>query len=48
MNVRDTEGEVVRVLLDAGADLDAANESGVSPRNLIGIVANYDLDRFIP
>lgn len=48
MNVHDTEGEVVRVLLDAGADLDAANESGVSPRNLIGIVANYDLGRFIP
>lgn len=45
-NVRDGEGQVVRVLLDAGADPDRKNLSDISPRDLAEKVANYDLARF--
>jgi uncharacterized protein len=44
-NMRDTDGHVVRVLLDAGADPDAENNYGASPRSLASKVANYDLMR---
>lgn len=46
-NVRDGEGQVVRVLLKAGADPDRKNLSGISPRDLAQTVANYDLMRFL-
>ena len=45
-NVRDGDGEVVRTLLAAGADPDAVNNYGASPRGLASTVANYDLMRF--
>ena len=45
-NVRETDGEVVRILLNAGADPDAQNNYGVSPRGLASKVANCDLMRF--
>lgn len=46
-NVHDGEGQVVRVLLDAGADPDRKNVSDTSPRDLAEKVANYDLMRFL-
>jgi uncharacterized protein len=45
-NVRDGDGEAVRVLLAAGADPEAENNYGASPRSLASEVANYDLMRF--
>ena len=45
-NVRDGAGEVVRALVAAGADPDAENNYGASPRSLASTVANYDLMRF--
>lgn len=45
-NGRDRPGEVVRVLLAAGADPDASNKTGVSPRSLSARVSNFDLGRF--
>lgn len=45
-NVRDGNGEVVKVLLAAGASPDLKNASGISPRDLADRVANYDLNRF--
>ncbi len=45
-NVGDGEGEVVRVLLEAGAAPDLKNFSGVSPKDLADRVANYNLNRF--
>jgi ankyrin repeat protein len=44
--VHDGDGEVVRALLDAGADLDAENNYAASHRSLASRVANYDLMRF--
>jgi ankyrin repeat protein len=38
--------ECVTTLLAAGADPDAANDHGVSPRSLAGTIANYDTGRF--
>jgi uncharacterized protein len=46
VNVRDGDGEVVRVLLDAGSDPHAQNSYGVSPRGLASKVTNYNLVRF--
>lgn len=46
-NVRDGEGRVVRVLLNAGADPDRKNHSDISPRDLAQSVANHDLMRFL-
>ena len=46
-NVRDGDGDVVRMLLAAGASPDLKNHSGISPRDLAGRVANYDLGRFL-
>ena len=45
-NVRNRDGEVIRVLLTSGADPDLENNHGVSPRRLAETVANYDLKRF--
>ena len=47
MHVHDGDGGVVRLLLAEGASLNAANDSGVTPRDLIDRVANYDLGRFL-
>jgi ankyrin repeat protein len=46
MNGRDGDGEVVRVLLAAGADPDVENFSGISPRSLAETITNFDLMRF--
>ena len=47
-NVRDGEGEVIEVLLAAGASPDTKNNAGVSPRDLAERVANYDLSQHLP
>ena len=47
-NASDAEGDVVRVLLAAGADPDLENYSGISPRSLAERVTNFDLMRFFP
>lgn len=39
-------GEVIELLLAAGADLDRENRAGVSPRALAERIANYDVPRF--
>lgn len=44
-NVRDGDGKVITVLLAAGAEPHAANNYGVSPRELAERVADYDLMR---
>lgn len=46
-NVRNRDGEVIRVLLASGADPDLENNHGISPRRLAETVANYDLKRFL-
>ena len=46
-NVRDQDGEVIRVLLSAGADPDLESYYGVSPRNLAETIDNYDLKKFL-
>ncbi|WP_020145880.1 ankyrin repeat domain-containing protein [Terracoccus sp. 273MFTsu3.1] len=46
MNARDGDGEVVRVLLAAGADPDLENFSGISPRSLAETITNFHLMRF--
>ena len=46
LNARDGDGEVVRVLLAAGANPDLENYSGISPRSLAEGVTNFDLMRF--
>lgn len=46
-NVRNRDGEVIRVLLASGADPDLENNHGISPRRLAETVANYDLRRFL-
>lgn len=40
------EAEVISALLEAGADPDAANKSGISPRALANTIANYDTAQF--
>ena len=47
MNVGNGDGEVVRVLLAAGASPDAVNASRVSPRDLAARVANFDVARLL-
>jgi len=47
-NVGDGEGEVIQVLLDAGADPDLKNHAGVSPRDLVERIANFDLSKHLP
>ncbi|MFF3468006.1 ankyrin repeat domain-containing protein [Streptomyces sp. NPDC002619] len=42
------EGATLRVLLEAGADLDRENSHGVSPRGLAGKIANYDVAAHLP
>lgn len=46
MSARDGDGAALTALLAAGADPDAANNSGNSPRDVANRVANYDLRRF--
>jgi ankyrin repeat protein len=44
-DVRGGNGDVVRVLLDGGADPDAQNNHGISPLSIAEAVVNYDLMR---
>ena len=39
-------GEVIALLLEAGADPDAANASGHSPRGMARTIANYEIEGF--
>jgi uncharacterized protein len=41
------EGDLIRLLKRSGADPELKNGSGVSPRDLAGRIANYDLARFL-
>lgn len=41
-------GEVIKLLLEAGADPDCENSRGISPRGLASTIANYDLGQFFP
>ena len=45
-NARDGDGEVVRVLLVAGADAGLENFSEISPRSLAETITTFDLMRF--
>jgi ankyrin repeat protein len=38
--------EVISTLLEAGANPDAENKSGISPRSLANTIANYDTEKF--
>lgn len=40
------EGAVIAILLEAGANRDLANDSGVSPVALAARIGNYDIARF--
>jgi len=46
--VSNGRGEVIEALLSLGADPDAKNDSGVSPRILADTIANYDVKQFMP
>jgi uncharacterized protein len=37
------KGEMIRLLLDAGADRNLKNSSGVSPLELAATIGNYDV-----
>lgn len=39
-------GDLIDLLLSNGADPDAANESGVTPRQLADRIGNYDVKQF--
>lgn len=39
-------GEIIKILLKAGANPDSENNSGVSPRKLADKIANYDLEKY--
>lgn len=39
-------GELIRLLLQAGANPDTSNNHGVSPRSLAKTIANYDVAQF--
>jgi uncharacterized protein len=39
-------GDTISALLAKGADPDAVNVSGTSPRSLAASIANYDLSRY--
>lgn len=41
-------GDVIELLLANGADPDAANDSGVTPRELARRIANYDVGQLFP
>ena len=41
-------GELIEILLAAGADPDIENNHGVSPRSLADRIANYDVKQHIP
>ncbi len=40
-------GEVIRLLLKAGADKERKNNQGVSPLDLANTIANYDVKQFL-
>ena len=40
------DAEVISTLLEAGANPDAQNKSGISPRALANTIANYDTAKF--
>ena len=40
--------KLAKILLEAGADPDIKNHSGISPRDLTEIVANLDLKKHLP
>ena len=40
-------GDVIKVLLSAGADKKMKNKSGTSPEDLANRIANYDLTQFL-
>jgi uncharacterized protein len=42
------EGAMIQLLADAGADFDHRNASGKSPRQLAGLIANYDVAQWVP
>ena len=42
------KGDTIRALLDAGADPDAANNTGLSPRAAAHKIANFAVAQFIP
>ena len=39
-------GEIITMLLEAGANPDSENNYGVSPRNLAETIANYDIKQY--
>ena len=41
-------GEVIRILLLYGAQVEKKNSNGKSPRHIAETVANYDLKQFLP
>jgi ankyrin repeat protein len=41
-------GELIRILLDAGADPDVENSHGVSARSLAETIGNFDVKQHIP
>jgi ankyrin repeat protein len=41
-------GDVIKLLLSYGADVELKNKSGKSPRELANTIANYDVKQFIP
>jgi ankyrin repeat protein len=40
-------GEVIKLLLDAGADKTKKNNHGISPLDLAKSIANYDIAKFL-
>ena len=41
-------GDLIKLLLDAGADPDSENAHGMSPRGLAETIANFDVKQHIP
>lgn len=41
-------GELIRILIEAGADPDIENAYGMSPRELADTIANFDVKQHIP
>lgn len=41
-------GDLIKLLLDAGADPDSENTYGMSPRGLAEMIANFDVKQHMP